>query len=121
MATARLRAHRFWILAAFWASAACGGRADTGHDREFLVAVKHFQAGRTSEAFGRFTDLANRGDVDAARIALFMHGYGPILFGKHWDASEADTDHWRRLARHGPAAPMRPLPPFVPVLPARPR
>jgi hypothetical protein len=69
-------------------------------EREYQEATRSFRAGRLSEAFGRFQDLANRGDPDAARVALFMHAYGPTLYGKHWDALPQDVAYWASLVRN---------------------
>jgi hypothetical protein len=84
-------------------------------EREYDNAVRLFRAGRTSHAFGQFIDLANRGDVDSARIALFLHMYGPVLFGKEWDAGVQDVAYWTMLVRNsGPSA--RPMPEFAPTV-----
>jgi hypothetical protein len=69
-------------------------------EREYADAVRSFKSGRTSEAFGQFIDLANRGDVDSARIALFMHTYGAVLFNKQWDAGPQDVAYWNSLVRN---------------------
>ena len=84
-------------------------------EREFDDAVKTFTDGRRSEAFGRFIALANRGDVDAARIALFMHTYGPLLWGSHWEAGREDMEYWTTLLRNSSAASARAQPAFVPL------
>ena len=52
-----------------------------GHEQEFQQAVQQYKAGRYSQAYGKFIALANHGDPDAAHIALFMHKYGPTLYG----------------------------------------
>ena len=65
-------------------SASFPSGAQTPIEHEYAQAVQSFRAGRTSEAYGQFIELANRGDVDAARVALFMNGYGASLYGKHW-------------------------------------
>lgn len=117
-----------WALAALVAAvtlamapAAHANGAKAAVDREFQEAVQQYHAGRTAEAFGRFIALANRGDVDAARIALFMHGYGPLLYGKHWEAGREDIEYWQNLVRNSSAASARAQPDFVPlaVAPAR--
>jgi hypothetical protein len=82
-------------------------------DAEYDAAVQAFRAGRTSDAFGRFIELANRGDVDAARIALFMHAYGPVLYGKYWEAGSQDVAYWTSLVRNSPKA-GRPIAEFQP-------
>jgi hypothetical protein len=84
-------------------------------EREYDEAVRTFRAGRMSHAFGKFIDLANRGDVDSARIALFLHSYGPVLFGKQWDAGEQDVAYWNRLVRNSGTS-ARPLPEFAPTV-----
>lgn len=69
-------------------------------EREYEQAVRSFRAGRMSDAFGRFVELANRGDVDSARIALFMQSYGQVLYGKQWDAGPDDVAYWSMLVRN---------------------
>ncbi|HEX7890525.1 MAG TPA: hypothetical protein VF522_14280 [Ramlibacter sp.] len=83
-------------------------------EREFAEAVEQFKQGKRSLAFGKFIRLANRGDVDAARIALFMHGYGPTLWGAHWEADREDVEYWATLVRNSATA-GRPQPAFDPV------
>jgi hypothetical protein len=91
-------------------------------EREYDDAVRTFRAGRMSHAFGKFIDLANRGDVDSARIALFLHSYGPVLFGKQWDASEQDIAYWTMLVRNSGTS-ARTLPEFAPTVltPSKPK
>lgn len=89
-------------------------------DREFEYAVIAYKAGRTSEAFGQFQDLANRGDVDSARIALFMSAYGPLLYGKQWDVLPRDTAYWTSLVRNSGTSARVP-PDFVPLATGTPR
>ena len=69
-------------------------------DQEYAAAVQSFRTGRTAMAFGQFMEMANRGDVDAARIALFMYSYGPVLFGKQWDVLPKDVAYWSGLVRN---------------------
>jgi hypothetical protein len=83
-------------------------------DREFDQAVQSFRSGRVSEAFGQFVDLANRGDVDSARIALFMSAYGAPLYGKHWDVLQSDTAYWTKLVRNSGTS-ARAQPDFIPL------
>jgi hypothetical protein len=84
----------------FIATGAQAGPAAAVADREYAEALQSFRSGRTSEAFGRFVELANRGDPDAARVALFMHQYGSALYGKQWDAFPNDVAYWSSLVRN---------------------
>jgi hypothetical protein len=72
-----------------------------GFQPTFADAARSLRAGRFAEAYGRFVTLADEGDVDAARIALVMHRYGPEVFGSAWDASTeqlAQWTHWSEAA-----------------------
>lgn len=61
-------------------------------------AVVQYHNGRWADAYGRFIALANEGDADAARTALFMYRYGPQLYNAHWDAMPSEVQRWERLA-----------------------
>jgi hypothetical protein len=60
----------------------------------FADAAESLRIGRYAEAYGRFVRLADEGDVDAARIALVMHRFGPEVFGSAWDASVEQLAEW---------------------------
>lgn len=90
------------------------GPASGVGEREYADAVQSFREGRTSDAFGRFIDLANGGDVDAARIALFMHSYGAKLYGKYWEAAPHHVAYWTSLVRDN-ASSTRPVAEFQPM------
>ncbi len=57
-------------------------------------AIAAFRAGRFPEAYGRFTALADLGDAEAARTALWMYQRGPSLFGSDWDATPDQLASW---------------------------
>jgi hypothetical protein len=61
-------------------------------------AVVQYHNGRWADAYGRFIALANEGDADAARTALFMLRYGPQLYNSHWDAMPGEVAQWEKLA-----------------------
>lgn len=82
-----------------------------GVEQQFQYAVQQFKAGRYSAAYGRFAALANDGDPDAAHIALFMHKYGPTLYGAWWDADPTDVALWSTSIRDHRG---RPQPVFIP-------
>ena len=84
-------------------------------EAEYADAIQSFRAGRTSVAFGQFVALAQRGDVDSARIALFLYSYGPVLYGKQWDVFPADVDYWNTLVRNSGTT-ARPMPEFAPTV-----
>jgi hypothetical protein len=93
---------------------AAANPAKAAADREFDTAVQFYKSGRHAPAFGVFAALANRGDVDAARIALFMNQYGALLHGRHWEAGREDVEYWTMLVRNSSTA-GRPHPDFVPM------
>jgi hypothetical protein len=67
---------------------------------QVMAAARTFRQGRFGEAFAAFSQLASRGDPDAAHIALFMDKYGPLLFGSYWGADAQEAAGWRRLVAH---------------------
>jgi hypothetical protein len=60
----------------------------------FAEAAQALRLGRHAEAYGRFVTLADEGDIDAGRIALLLHRFGPKLFGSHWDATTEQLQAW---------------------------
>ena len=94
---------------------AAAGPAATLAEREYADAVQSFRTGRTSVAFGQFMALAQRGDVDSARIALFLYSYGPVLYGKQWDVLPADVEYWNNLVRNSGTT-ARAMPEFAPTV-----
>ena len=90
---------------------ALGTAADAGADA-YGQAVTQYQQGRWADAYGRFMALANEGDADAARTALFMYRYGPQLYNAHWDAMPVQVQRWERLAASSQG---RSTPVFQPV------
>lgn len=77
----------------------------------FDDAAAELRAGRGSAAYGRFVAAANAGDPDAARFALLMVRYGPLVWGAHWAASPDEYEFWQQLAD---GADGRNLPAFKP-------
>lgn len=104
------------VILVLAAATAClttpGARADTTPPT-YDVAVHQFRDHQWADAYGRFMDLANRGDPDAARIALFMLRYGPTLYGAYWNAMPHEVRRWQLLAASGRG---RSAPQFVPDL-----
>ncbi|MEP7302435.1 MAG: hypothetical protein ABI699_12980 [Caldimonas sp.] len=70
----------------------------------FVEASRLFRGGRHAAAYGRFVQLANEGDREAARIVLVMHKHGSVLFGSQWDASTEELVQWSLLAQRADRA-----------------
>jgi len=84
------------------------GGAAAAADRGFDQAVHEYRAGHWSAAYGNFMVLANDGNVDAARIALFMYRNGKQLYGADWAATDEDLELWSRMTgTRAPNAPDR--------------
>ena len=82
--------------------AGAGFPAAHASDQDYADAVRQFRDGRLADAFGHFRVLASRGDADAARIALFMYKFGPVLYGRDWDVAPHVATAWEALAKDGP-------------------
>lgn len=78
--------------------AVSGAWAEASRDRAFNQALIQYRAGRYSDAFGRLLPLASGGDADAARIVLFMHHFGPSLYGSYWDLNPQEIAAFTQLA-----------------------
>lgn len=76
----------------------CFCAAAAAQEPDFPDAVRSYRTGQWSAAYGQFRYLANSGNAEAARIALFMYGHGRMLYGTQWDASDDDIALWSRLA-----------------------
>lgn len=105
----------FVATLAGWSLPSAASPAARLAEAEYADAVQSFRAGRTSVAFGQFMALAKRGDVDSARITLFLYSYGPVLYGKQWDVLPADIDYWTTLVRNS-ATTARAMPEFAPTV-----
>ncbi|MDT7837999.1 hypothetical protein [Aquabacterium sp. OR-4] len=79
-----------------------GSAADEG-SADWLAATQAFQAGQHAAAFGRFAGLAQAGDAEAARIALFMLDHGHRLYGQDWGTTPAEHRRWQQMARQAQA------------------
>jgi len=73
------------------------GGAATAAEPAFDQAVRDYQAGRWSAAYGHFMVLANSGNIEAARIALFMVRHGKLLYSSEWAATDEDVELWSRM------------------------
>jgi hypothetical protein len=80
----------------------CITSAVAAPDPGFTQAVQDYRAGRWSSAYGRFMVLANSGNVEAARIALFMQRHGKLLYNSDWSASDEDLELWSKMTGSRP-------------------
>jgi hypothetical protein len=78
------------------ALATTGLAAGTG-DAQFDEALALYRQARWAGAFGRFCALADRGNADAADLALLMVRLGPQMHGSAWTASQPQIDRWLAL------------------------
>jgi hypothetical protein len=62
------------------------------------AAVRLFRAGDYAGAYGRFSDLADRGHAPSAQWALAMVSQGPALSGSEWSATEGQMRRWSALS-----------------------
>ena len=69
-----------------------------------LDAATSYRKGDLGAAFVKFAAFANKGNPDAARVALFMHLYGPVLYGRYWASTAEEIRRWRELVAVVPAA-----------------
>lgn len=63
-----------------------------------------FREHRYAAAYGRYTRLADGGDLPSAQAALFMLRNGPALFGSEWSASASQQLRWQALVVNGARA-----------------
>jgi len=83
------------------ATTATGSPLAQSAETLYARAIEQHRAGRWSSAYGLFIRAANAGDPRAARIALFLHRHGNLLYRASWDLSLDETVDWHdALKRH---------------------
>ena len=87
-------------------------------EQDYAEAIQQFRDGRLADAYGRFRELANHGDADAARIAIFMYKFGPSLYGRQWDLTPHQVQAWETLAKSASAREELPVLTYVNQSPA---
>jgi hypothetical protein len=63
----------------------------------FDDAMSHYQAGRYARAFTLFSQLADCGHREAARIAMQMRRFGPQLYGMDFAATAPQIAGWLEI------------------------
>jgi len=65
---------------------------------QLAEARQLYDEGRWTAAWEHFTALADRGDVEAARMAIRMTRYGAQLFNQAWAPQPERMARWRVVA-----------------------
>ncbi len=63
----------------------------------FAAAHEAYKSTRWAEAYAAFAALADRGDAESARIALQMWWHGQALYGRGFEVTPAQIQHWWML------------------------
>lgn len=74
----------------------------TAIDEERAEARQLYDEGRWSLAWERFAALADRDDLESARMVLRMTRFGPQLFQQSWTPSAERMARWRVVATSRP-------------------
>ena len=72
-------------------------RRTVGGANAMAAAQDEYQACHWQQAFLAFAALADRGDADAARIALAMNRHGKSLYGVDFTVSQTRLQSWLML------------------------
>lgn len=106
MNTILLRGTRaLWLAGALSALApAAWAQATAGDALAFTVAMEAYRNNHWPQSYAQLASLADRGHVEAARIASQMHRWGPRLYGQHFHADAERLAHWQRHAHAAAAA-----------------
>jgi hypothetical protein len=60
--------------------------------------MAQYRQGKWSAAYGHFSNLADHGHAEAARIALVMVRHGTKMYGTNWGASQPQIENWMKLS-----------------------
>ncbi len=82
-----------------FAPGASAGQSPGMGEQLHAQALGSFRQARFSEAYGRFSGLADAGHAPAAAMALWMYANGLPVFGKDWDCTQDQLTAWAQLAR----------------------
>lgn len=87
------------LAAGLCCTVASAGAGVANQDQAFDEALALYRQGSWSGAYGRLSALADKGHVEAARVALLMLRHGSKMHGNDWGASQAQIQQWTTLAR----------------------
>lgn len=74
------------------------GAQARAQDAGLAEARQLYDEGRWTLAWEQFATLADRGDVEAARMAIRMTRYGQQLFNQPWAPQPERMARWRMVA-----------------------
>jgi hypothetical protein len=66
---------------------------------DLAYAQSLYQQQKWAGAYGRFANLADHGNREAACVALFMVRNGPTLYKNAWSATQSQLQNWSRLSK----------------------
>ena len=84
-------------LALALGSGATRGAPTTEPAMDFDDALLAYEVNHWQQAYAAFAALADRGHVEAARLALAMRRHGPTLYGTRFVATERQVERWSGL------------------------
>jgi hypothetical protein len=70
-----------------------------GSSAELAYAQSLYQQQKWAGAYGRFANLADHGNAEAACIALFMVSHGPSLYKHAWSATQGQIQLWSHSSK----------------------
>lgn len=85
------------VLALFAGAAAAQPTHRSDTDRAFDAAMVAYERNHWDAAYTAFSALADRGNPEAARIALQMWLHGPALYRMSFAANTQQVGRWARL------------------------
>jgi hypothetical protein len=92
----RLAAAAFAGSLLFTAAPVRGGEASTPEAR-FQQAHDAYERSHWRAAFEGFAGLADLGHAEAARVALQMSRFGPVLYGQDFETAPPRQQRWRAV------------------------
>ncbi len=85
------------VMLGLLASMATAARAqETSGAEVWQRAQEDYAVGRYADAYGGFAHLADSGRAEAARVAIQMHRFGPMLYRQSFTASREQLRQWHR-------------------------
>jgi hypothetical protein len=66
---------------------------------DLAYAQSLYQQQKWAGAYGRFVTLADRGNPEAACVALFMVSHGQSLYKSAWSATQGQIQNWSRSSK----------------------